>query len=292
MPAIRLFACCTVLAATLAAQAPPAEQPAKLTNTGTPMRVPFTCTDEDMRAVGLACPPNQPCPVYLELAGLDSSGSRLLLSGNLHAESATMSSILLASDDGGKTWLEPHDRVRGAGLDQIQFFDLESGWIAGQQLGSLPRDPFLLVTRDGGKTWRARPLFSDGRTGSIEYFHFDSRMHGVLWLSQTDEAGDRYAVLESMTGGENWTVRETSSRPIQRTKSAVAPVYRLRTDAATKSYRLEKHTGERWLPLASFVVRVGECREAEVTIPPEPPQPQPGEGVPPDEPKPPAPSQP
>ncbi len=271
MPAIRLFACCTALAAALAAQTPPADQPAKIANTGTPIRIPFTCADEDMRALGLTCPANQPCPVYLELAGLDSSGSRILLSGNLHAENATISSILLASDDGGKTWLEPHDRIHGAGFDQIQFFDLESGWIAGQQFGPLPRDPFLLVTRDGGKTWRARPLFSESRTGSIEHFHFDSKAHGMLWLSQTGEAGDRHAVLESATGGENWTVRETSSRPGPRTRSAVAPVYRLRTDAATKSYRLEKHTGERWLPLASFLVRVGECREAEVTIPPEPP---------------------
>jgi hypothetical protein len=173
----------------------------------------------------------------------------------------------------------------------MQFFDLESGWIAGQQLGALPRDPFLLVTRDGGKTWRARPLFSDSRVGSIEHFLFDSKTHGTAWITQAGEAGDRYAVLESNTGGENWTIRETSDRPIPRKKSAAAAsVYRLRTDAATKSYRLEKHTGERWLPLASFLVRVGECREAEITVPPEPPQPAPQN--PSAEPEPPAPARP
>jgi hypothetical protein len=270
------LACCMLMAAALGAQAPPADQPPKLSNTGAPIRLPFTCSDEDMRTAGLACPNRQACPVYLELTGLDSSGSRLLLSGNLHTENATLFSVLLSSDDDGRTWLEPHDRIRGAGLDQVQFFDLESGWVSGQQLGALPRDPFLLLTRDGGKTWRARPLFNESRVGSIEYFHFDSKTHGTAWIDRTQagEEGDRYAVLESMTGGENWTVRETSDRPIPRKKAAAAAtVYRLRTDAATKSYRLEKHTGEQWQPVARFLVRVGECRDAEVVIPPEPPQP-------------------
>ncbi len=272
-----------LLAATLAAQAPPADQPARLVNSGAPIQLPFACTDDDMRAFGLTCPTRQPCPVYLELSGLDSSGSRILLSGNLHTDNATLFSVLLSSDDNGKTWLEPHDRIRGAGLDQVEFYDLESGWIAGQQLGALPRDPFLLLTRDGGKTWRARALFGESTVGAIEYFHFDSKTHGVAWIDRTQagEEGDRYAVLESMNGGESWAVRETSQRPIPRKKAAAstAAVYRLRTDAATRSYRLEKHTGERWMPVASFLVRVGECREAEVTIPPEPPQPP--EGTPP-----------
>ena len=44
--------------------------------------------------------------------------------------------ILLASDDGGKTWTEPVPRLRAAALDQIQFIDLQTGWISGQNLSA------------------------------------------------------------------------------------------------------------------------------------------------------------
>lgn len=228
-----------------------------------------------MRSFGLACPNQHPCAVYLELSGLGFSGLRMVLSGNLHTDTTTLFSVLLSSDDGGKTWVEPHERIRGGGLEQVQFFDLESGWVAGQLLGALPRDPFLLLTRDGGKTWRARPVFNESRVALIEHFHFDSKTHGTMWIDrmQAGEKGDRYAVLESMTGGESWAVRETSSRPIPTKKAATAAVYRLRADATLKSYLIERHTGKQWERVASFLVQVGECREAELTFPAAPPEP-------------------
>jgi hypothetical protein len=37
----------------------------------------------------------------------------------------------------------------------------------------------------------------------------------------------------------------------------------LRTEEASQSYRVEKQTGEGWRPVASFLVRVGECGELE-----------------------------
>jgi photosystem II stability/assembly factor-like uncharacterized protein len=248
-----------VLAAALEAQ--------KIENTGAPMRVPFQCSEEDIGAFGLICPSEHPCPIYLELAAVGSTSSRIFLTGNLHAESVTLFSILLASEDEGKTWYEPHERIRGAGLEQIQFFDLENGWIGGEQLGGVPRDPFLLVTHDGGKLWRKAPVYEESRAGSIDYFHFDSKTHGRLWVDQT-MAGDpkrRYELLESQTGGESWVLRTMSGRPIEG-RSSAAPAsagFRLRTEEASQSYRLEKQIGEGWQPVASFLVRVGECREAE-----------------------------
>lgn len=243
-------------------------------NAQEPVRVAFQCTDEDIRTFGLTCPPRQPCPVYLELAGLGSAAGRIFLSGNLHTESATLSSILLSSQDDGKTWQEPHPRIRSAGLDQIQFFDLENGWISGQQLGSVPRDPFLLVTRDGGKLWRAVPVYEESRAGTIEAFRFDSKTHGLMWIDRTlsGESESRYELLESQTGGESWMLREVSDRPIAGKPRGAPPGagFRLRTDAATKSYRVERQVGERWQPLASFLVRVGECKEAEVNLEPTP----------------------
>ncbi len=149
----------------------------------------------------------------------------------------------------------------------------------------LPRDPFLLLTQDGGKTWHSRPVFSDGREGAIDYFHFDSKTHGMLWIdrSQSGETGDLYESYESMTGGESWTVRETSGRPLRKgPRPSATTEWRLDTDRSTRSYRVERRAGAGWKTVAAFVVHAGDCREAEVTLAPEPPveQPAPDQAAP------------
>jgi hypothetical protein len=269
------LACSLFAIVAVRAQTPPAA-PALMEYTGKPMRIPFQCTEDDLHTFGLTCPPEHPCAVYLELDGLDAVGDKLFLAGNLHAENTTLSSILLASNDGGKTWREPHERIRGAGLEMIQFIDFENGWIGGQSLGAAPRDPFLLLTNDGGKTWRSRPVFGDGREGGIDYFHFDSKTHGMMWIdrSQSGESESRYETYESMTGGESWMIRETSDHPLRKgPKPPGLSDWRLHTDPATKSYRLEKRAGAGWTPTAAFIVHAGDCREAEPKFESEPPAP-------------------
>ena len=248
--------------------------PARLENSGAPLRIPSPCSEEDIRALSLTCPPEHPCAVFLELAGFEHVGRRLFLTGNLHTESATLAAILLASEDEGASWYEPVERIRSAALDQIEFFDLETGWVAGYFLHALPRDPFLLITGDGGRTWRRRPLWAESKIGLIEDFHFDSRQHGWLWVDRASpgEAG-RYELYETMTGGESWMLRQISDRPISR-KAERAPKsqWRLRPDAPSHSYLLERYAGK-WEVVASFLIPVGECREPELAVPgpPEPP---------------------
>jgi hypothetical protein len=232
----------------------------------TPARVPFQCTEDDLRTFGLTCPPDHPCPVYLELSGLEVVGEKLFVTGNLHAENATLSSILLASADGGKTWSEPHARIPSAGLEMIQFLDFATGWAAGESLGAVPRDPFLLLTTDGGKTWRQRPVADEGRAGAIDSFHFDSKTHGTMWIdrSQSGEPESRYEVYESETGGESWAIRQTSGQPLRKGPRPAGPDgWRLRADSATKSYRIERRAASGWTPAAAFAVHAGDCREAE-----------------------------
>lgn len=274
----RLPAAALALGIPLLAQAPAPPPPAKtvLENKGGPIRIPFSCGTEEIQSHAMTCPPEEPCPVYLELTGVEAAGGRVFAAGNLHTDAMTLSSILLATEDGGKTWHEAHERVQGAGLDQIQFADLETGWISGQTLGGVPRDPFLLLTRDGGKTWRAQPVFADGGAGAIEQFRFDSRTHGVLWMDRiaSEEGGKHYEVYESQTGGESWSLREAADRPFQKPERAAGAVWRARPDPATRAYRVERNAGERWEPVAGFQIRVGECKEAETPLPeplPEPP---------------------
>jgi len=265
-----------------------AQDPAALEYTGQPLRLPFHCTEEDIRTFGLTCPPQQPCPVYLELADVEPVGNRVFVVGNLHTEAVTLASVLLAGSDGGRTWQEPHERLRSAGLDQIQFLDFEAGWVAGQYLHAIPRDPFLLLTTDGGKNWRLRPVSSEGRVGAIDSFHFDSRAHGVLLLDRrmAGEATARFEMWESQTGGESWMIREVSDRPIPAPhKTARTPETGWRVRADATSYRIEKRMGERWETVAAFLTRVGECRAPEVVVAPEPPVPS----TPPEPPEPDAP---
>src|ERR1035438_310778 len=135
--------------------------PVVLENTGKPMVALFHCTEEDIHSAGLTCSEQDPCPVYLELAAVESTGIRIFAAGNIHTASATLYTILLGSEDNGQTWREVHERVYGAGLDHIQFADVETGWASGLSFAPLAQDPFLFMTTDGGKTWRAHAIFNE-----------------------------------------------------------------------------------------------------------------------------------
>lgn len=251
--------------------APPAA-PAALVFEGKPLQVPVSCTEEDIQSLGMSCSVDSPCPVYLELSGLEVLGARMNLAGNLHTDSATLSSIVLTSDDSGRTWTESHPRIRQAALDQMQFADLATGWISGQVIASLPRDPFFLVTNDGGKTWRQRAVFSDPHLGSIEKFHFTSANEGQVLVDRAQSGeGGRYALLESKTGGDSWSIQQITTAP-PRVKFDRVPsaAWRLHANGATKAHQVEKREGGKWVTVAAFQVQAGACAPAEIQLAPPP----------------------
>jgi photosystem II stability/assembly factor-like uncharacterized protein len=239
-----------------------ARSQAPVENTGKPMRIAFECTEADTQASGLNCSEEEPCPVYLELANIEAVGNKLFLPGNLHTSTTTISSILLTTEDAGKTWIEPHPRIRSAGLDQIQFIDFQNGWISGANLQSAPRDPFLLLTTDGGKTWRQRPIYEDSRLGVIERFWFDTPQEGVMLVDARLEA-NVHELYETRAGGESWSLRQASADPIRfpNTRERAPSGWRIRADGGTNSYAVEKSERERWQKVASFLVRVGTCKQ-------------------------------
>src|SRR5207245_6773388 len=228
----------------------------------------YQCTEEDIQSFGLGCSEDDPCSMYLELSAFESVGNQIFTAGNIHSASSTVYSFLLASSDGGKTWREAFQRIRGASLDRIMFIDFEHGWITGQITNPLSRDPFLLITSDGGKTWRRQPLFEDSRAGSIQQIWFDSRSSGSL-IFDHGQAGDgpRYELYESATGGDNWMVREASDQPI-RIKRMPAQAenadWRLQPEGASKSNRIQKRQGGRWTSIASFAVEIDPCKPPQV----------------------------
>jgi hypothetical protein len=235
------------------------------------------CTLDTVHKLDLSCSQDDPCPLYLELSDIETVGTRLVLAGNIHTPSETLESLLLVSDDGGRTWVDGHPRVPGGSLTDIQFFDFEVGWISGHILHPDARDPFFLITSDGGKTWRRRPVYSEFKTGAIEQFRFDSRTSGKMTIDrgQPGENGLRYELWESLTAGDSWSIRQVDARPIPFPGPQPSPKpLRIRADAATKTFRIEKQEDSHWRPVASFLVALGECKPAppefKETPPPEP----------------------
>jgi photosystem II stability/assembly factor-like uncharacterized protein len=227
-----------------------------------PVRVEYACPAEDVESFGLACSADDPCPVFLELAWVESAGARLLATGNLHTATTTLYGILLLSEDAGKIWTEPIMRLRSAALDQIQFIDLQTGWISGQQIEPLPKDSFLLLTTDGGKTWRHRPLFDETRVGSIAQFWFESRTIGELVFDRSQGTSVLQELYQTMTGGESWAPARVSRTVIrlQKAQPRDSASWRARADAATKTYRIERRAGDKWESVASFLIEIGDCK--------------------------------
>lgn len=244
---------------------PPAAAQAVLEYTGKPMSVGFTCTAEDIQAAGLTCSEQEPCPVYLELTGVESIGSRIFLTGNLHSPVVTLDSELLGSADGGRTWRELHQRIRSASLDRIQFVDAQTGWASGELTSPLPQDPFLLLTTDGGETWRERPVFgedAEDHLGAVQQFWFADRSIGSLIIDRGQGSdSDEYELYESANGGESWNIKQSSAKPLRlRAAAGDSSGWRLRADRATESFQVEHRQGSEWRAVASFLVRAGACK--------------------------------
>ncbi len=227
-----------------------------------PQHLSFNCRPEDISAAGLDCPSQSPCPVYLELNGIDSSESSIIAAGDFHTDRATLASVLLASTDEGKTWSEPFERIPLTTLDHVQFAGLGHGWVSGWTGNSLPQNPFLLATTDGGKTWRKLPIGDDATTGSISRFRFDSPNVGSLIVDTA--GGAHHQLFQTIDGGESWELQREADRPISLPHTASPPpdsVWRLRADAAAKAYVIEHHADRGWEPVSRILLSAGACSE-------------------------------
>ena len=255
-----------------AMQAPPEQAssqeeetgPFKLVYKGEPLVVQLQCDGDHFQRAATVCSDATPCELYLELTGVEQAAERVFLIGNVYTLSATVSSILLASDDEGMSWYEPYPRL-AAGFESIQFVDDEYGWIGGQegQLDSSSR-PFLLRTSNGGVRWRRYDIWTDGdRSGAILDFYFDTEKHGLLSIGLLTSEIDSYELYESMNSGLSWGIREISDR---QAKLKNIPLVRrqldrrLGEDGGKRVYLVERRQGEEWSAQVEFSIRVGTCR--------------------------------
>ena len=256
------------LLAQVAAQQPAApasvEGPKLYASAGGPILLPNLCADVDLVSLGLTCSEDEPCATYLELSSLEALGSVIVLAGNLHTASTTLQSLVLVSEDGGANWREAHPRLKASTLESMQFLDFSTGWLVGHTSLALPRDPFILLTTDGGRAWRKVDLYADSRVGVIEDYAFQTAKRGWLLVDNkgSGEAG-KYELYETQSGGSSWELREISSRipksalPGQRPTTATG---RVRVDDKKGVLRIEVRSGNAWRELSSFKLRLDDCK--------------------------------
>ena len=94
--------------------------------------------------------------------------------------------VILASDDGGETWVRQNSPVPYH-LYDIQFIDGENGWIVG-------RWGKVLQTQNGGESWEEK---ESGSLRALKAIQFVSNKVGYI-------AGSGGTVLRTTDGGENW----------------------------------------------------------------------------------------
>ncbi|MDX2267178.1 MAG: hypothetical protein NW208_03670 [Bryobacter sp.] len=224
--------------------------------------LPNKCAEVDLDSLGLTCSEQEPCPTYLEISSAELNNSTIVLAGNLHTPTTTIQSILLFSEDEGATWREAHARLPGATLEAMQFFDFTHGWLSGHSTLGLPRDPFILLTTDGGRAWRKSPLFAESRVGVVEKFNFESARRGWV-LVDNKGSGDagRFELYETTNGGVIWNLKEINDRiPAEaRADRQASSVLRVRGDAKQNVLHLERQDAGKWTGLSRFRLRLEDC---------------------------------
>ena len=241
----------------------PPEPPA-IAYEGSPLVVPLDCAYDHFSRAGIVCSDVTPCRLFVELTGVENAGDKVFLIGNIHTSAATISTILLASGDGGRSWREPIQRYSGAGFELIQFADSTHGWIGGQE-GDYDRSttPLLLLTVDGGSTWERYAINEDeDATGAVLEFFFDTRDHGLLIVDLLVSQGDPFELYETLNGGRSWIIRQIASQKPKLTNRSLAddPIdWRIEENAKDGLYEVQRREQGEWVLTSSFAVGVGSC---------------------------------
>jgi hypothetical protein len=224
-----------------------------------PVHVDYTCTQEDIDSFGLTCFEDRPCPVFFEVSAVDSFGSHLFVAGDIHTATTTLYGVLLSTEDGGATWSESIARPRSTAFEQFQIIE-NHGWLSGQRVEPLPKDPFFLITADGGKSWAQKPLFEETRFGSIAQFWFDSPENGELIFDDSVGRATNQELYRTMTGGAAWEIKQKSGKALHLSASRANAGWKISAPPGSTTYLIDRVVNGKNQTVARFLIHIGDCK--------------------------------
>jgi photosystem II stability/assembly factor-like uncharacterized protein len=112
----------------------------------------------------------------------------------------------------------------------------------------------MLITSDGGRTWRQKTLFDEPRFGSIAQFWFESKATGELAIDHAS----KHELYRTNTGGESWELEQVSAQPLKLKAPREELSWRLRADGTT--YHLERRGSSNWQSVAAFPIHIADCK--------------------------------
>ena len=217
---------------------------------------------------GPACPAPKTSPVRFtsNSASVAPDGRKIFLAGNLHSTSATLASVLLQSDDARRhmertSRAHPRERARS----DCSFTICEHGWAAGETQYPLPRDPFFLMTTDGGASWRQHLVGEEGSAGVGP---------ALLVRFRAARRTDRRCGQERPQAA---AIFPTNPKPAAKAGHCAARAISCRSSGARrrrlriptgafapakdgKAYQIEQRAGEQVDAVASFLIEVANCQ--------------------------------
>ena len=224
-----------------------------------PVHVDYTCPPEDIESFGLTCSEDQPCRIFFEVSAVDSIGSSIFVAGDIHTATTTLYGVLLSTEDGGASWTESISRLRATAFEQFQVIN-DRGWLSGQRVEPLPKEPFLMLTTDSGKSWRQRPLFEETRFGSITEFWFTSPQSGELIFDDSVGKSTNQELYVTMTGGENWEIKQKSIKPLHLAAARLNANWKVTAAPGSTTYLIEHIVNGQKQTVARFLIHIGDCK--------------------------------
>jgi photosystem II stability/assembly factor-like uncharacterized protein len=139
------------------------------------------------------------------LAAVDFLDARrgFVAGGWVAAAERAPSQVVFATTDGGRTWqrrfVNPHrgfSKLGGNPIARVHFVDVRRGWATTGLCKCCPSGPCagdILVTRDGGYTWRRRGIEMQISTIGVRY----------AWALQPCDF-ECHVVLKTTDAGRTW----------------------------------------------------------------------------------------